>query len=233
MVNNSDRKRKDYEEKMKRKEADRDERKKQKKEGGSSGSGVKRRGGDIEEREVEDKEEEEGMRGDTTTTTTTTTTESEAAARREGRAESAGERAEGVGASASRADDADIVTARDAKMTEAAEVGINRSIWRRFERRRKDGEQIWADIEDEAPDDFTEQSFKEEVFEDLKKEICEVGKEMNEEIMKEEEEREEMCSWAWDDVNDEELNLTDVRKGRKEEVTYMIERGIWKEVDES
>ena len=55
---------------------------------------------------------------------------------------------------------------------------------------------------------------------------------MIEEMMREEAEREEWCSWAWDDVNDKELKLADVRAGRKEEVTFMINRGIWRIVHE-
>ena len=50
---------------------------------------------------------------------------------------------------------------------------------------------------------------------------------MIDEMMREEKETEEWCSWGWDDVNDKELDLKDVRAGRKEEVTFMEGRGIW------
>ena len=45
---------------------------------------------------------------------------------------------------------------------------------------------------------------------------------------KQESEQEKLMEEAWDDVKGGKLKVEDVRKARKEEVSYMVKRGIWK-----
>ena len=39
--------------------------------------------------------------------------------------------------------------------------------------------------------------------------------------------------WAWDDVEDKELDVTKIREARKEEISYMKPPGTWSNVDEN
>jgi hypothetical protein len=94
--------------------------------------------------------------------------------------------------------------------------------------------------EEEVKMDDTEKNGMEDVevsavtseVKQMEEDIDEIAK-IELEMMNDDYENEDGWNNAWDDVDGGELRVKDVRKARKEELDYMVKKGIWDVVDES